>query len=1336
MWTLTNLMWLLLSGVLAILLYLVFIYWRNPVLIKLGLRNIPRRPTQSILIIIGLTLSTLIIVSSLAIGDTLNYSVRRQAVDAYGMIDEIVAPPLLSLLTTLASDDASDEEASQAQAELEQLTAGGLTSVLTVLSGGLPRISEERFRQLQVEAQDEPLIDGVAGSIIFPTIVRDLSSGQGEPFGFIFAVDDDYDQQFGLTTVAGEPVEMEELAPGVGNIFAQASNLFNAAADLGGQVGLGNVSISDVALVTAAVGAALTAGGEEGLDLSTIEIDVATLQELGINTAPLEEAGLETLSLENLGLTQDRLDSLGVTTTTVSLDTLAIPGVDAGTVSTLTNDLLGALNLNTLGSEIDRVLAQAGLQLRQGDVYLNRLGAEQLNAKVGDVVEIFVGPIPVPFRVKAIVEQAGPMAAFSPVVMLRLEEAQKLLFMRDNVNTILVSNLGDEMSGLEHTDAVGTRLRELAMDPAGLERIALILRRPAVRAQIDAGAVNVDDPLGEDFDGPAFIGDALAGFFQFADFQQLVQGFPAALDQPGIAPEFRSALANQRVREWLLELPLSSDDHRDLTTALTELNEFDLIDPLNKSNVVTVAGVGGTVFTSIFSLFGFFSILAGVLLIFLIFVMLAAERRSELGMARAIGVQRRDLVRMFVTEGLIYDLLAALFGVLLGVGISYLMVGFIGGLFNNLTGQISEYGGIFRFRFRTTTSSIIIAYCVGVLFTFVVVTVAATRVSRLNIVAAIRDLPENSIGKRRSLGGQLLRVLFWLLLMGAGAYLIQQAGTERLSLLLAGSTLVLAGVMLLIGGLLERTAMRTEQIQRVVYTVIGGGLLAIYGLPWSSWLGRSAVDMVQDGPWVLVSFALTMPMIILGAILVVMFNADVLTWLITLLLGGFGALTPVLKTAIAYPLSTRFRTGMAMLLFAMVISTVTIMTVVIEATQTLVAPNDERTAGFEISTSFSILSFFNPIEDLEAQIARQTEFPAEDIAAVGAVATDFAEAQRFEQEGATWRSLPIVGVSEGYWRQAAQVYTLAMRAPEFADDAAVWAALQSRDDVALLTRDMLFATEAAAAAAGERDFGGPMMDEDGREFGFGRRLFDDVTLDGTTLPPITLTVRAFDEGGTPGAEQSVQVIGVIDEAGTLAGQGLQMSGAAYAAILGTDSFAPDNYYLKVREGADVRAVAQEVERTFLSGGLNASVMAESFAQGQALTRGILRLFQGFMALGLLVGIAALGVISSRTVVERRQQIGMLRAIGFQSNMVTFSFLLEASFIALSGLLIGTLAGVTLGQNVVRQLLSALADERVFATPWLQIGGIVLLAYVCALLATLVPAFQAARIYPAEALRYE
>jgi ABC-type lipoprotein release transport system permease subunit len=39
-------------------------------------------------------------------------------------------------------------------------------------------------------------------------------------------------------------------------------------------------------------------------------------------------------------------------------------------------------------------------------------------------------------------------------------------------------------------------------------------------------------------------------------------------------------------------------------------------------------------------------------------------------------------------------------------------------------------------------------------------------------------------------------------------------------------------------------------------------------------------------------------------------------------------------------------------------------------------------------------------------------------------------------------------------------------------------------------------------------------------------------------------------------------------------------------------------------------------------------------------------------------------------------------------------------------------------------------------PWLQIGGIVLLAYVVSLLTTIMPARQASQIYPAEALRYE
>ena len=82
----------------------------------------------------------------------------------------------------------------------------------------------------------------------------------------------------------------------------------------------------------------------------------------------------------------------------------------------------------------------------------------------------------------------------------------------------------------------------------------------------------------------------------------------------------------------------------------------------------------GNAFMSLFTTFGSFSIFAGFLLIFLIFVMLAAERRGELGIARAVGTRRGHLVQMFLFEGAAYDLLAAAVGAALGVAVAFGMV--------------------------------------------------------------------------------------------------------------------------------------------------------------------------------------------------------------------------------------------------------------------------------------------------------------------------------------------------------------------------------------------------------------------------------------------------------------------------------------------------------------------------------------------------------------------------------------------------------------------------------------------------------------------------------------
>lgn len=124
-------------------------------------------------------------------------------------------------------------------------------------------------------------------------------------------------------------------------------------------------------------------------------------------------------------------------------------------------------------------------------------------------------------------------------------------------------------------------------------------------------------------------------------------------------------------------------------------------------------------------------------------------------------------------------------------------------------------------------------------------------------------------------------------------------------------------------------------------------------------------------------------------------------------------------------------------------------------------------------------------------------------------------------------------------------------------------------------------------------------------------------------------------------------------------------------------------------------------------------------------------------MGLVVGVAALGVISARAVVERRQGIGVMRAIGFEQGMVQLSFLIESSMIALAGIALGTGLGLIIAFNVIND---SKADgswvNLSFVVPWLNFAIIYVLVYGAALATSFLPARQAAAVYPAEALRYE
>ena len=89
----TNLALVMSSLLLIIILIVSVAGIRRRILVRMGTRNIPRRKGQSILIIIGLMLSSTIVATSLGIGDTVRYSIRSVVLDSLGTVDERISGP-------------------------------------------------------------------------------------------------------------------------------------------------------------------------------------------------------------------------------------------------------------------------------------------------------------------------------------------------------------------------------------------------------------------------------------------------------------------------------------------------------------------------------------------------------------------------------------------------------------------------------------------------------------------------------------------------------------------------------------------------------------------------------------------------------------------------------------------------------------------------------------------------------------------------------------------------------------------------------------------------------------------------------------------------------------------------------------------------------------------------------------------------------------------------------------------------------------------------------------------------------------------------------------------
>lgn len=214
------------------------------------------------------------------------------------------------------------------------------------------------------------------------------------------------------------------------------------------------------------------------------------------------------------------------------------------------------------------------------------------------------------------------------------------------------------------------------------------------------------------------------------------------------------------------------------------------------------------------------------------------------------------------------------------------------------------------------------------------------------------------------------------------------------------------------------------------------------------------------------------------------------------------------------------------------------------------------------------------------------------------------------------------------------------------------------------------------------------------------------------------------------------IIGVVDNSDS-AHFGLYINHAAYGNVaINPDMPEAQTYYFKVAPGQDKRAMSLALGSAFLDNGMETTVLEDVIWQQRGPRILISYILLGMVAMVLLFGVAALAITGTRAVVERRQQIGMIRALGGNRRLVENTFLCESFFIGA----LGSILGVTLGLVLTRNIFAVDFFEQFntglyFVVPWDQLGMIVGFAIIAALLAALLPAWQAGRIPPTDALRY-
>jgi putative ABC transport system permease protein len=676
----------------------------------------------------------------------------------------------------------------------------------------------------------------------------------------------------------------------------------------------------------------------------------------------------------------------------------------------------------------------------------------------------------------------------------------------------------------------------------------------------------------------------------------------------------------------------------------------------SKQDLLRVAKESGDEFSNLFLGIGTFAIIAGILLLVNIFVMLSEERKGQLGMLRAVGMRRSDLVRVFIIEGVIYSLIAGVVGAVLGIGVGWAIVKLAAPIFSSF-GDFS-----LSLAFSAEITSIIGGFFLGFLISMATITFTSVRIGRINIIRAIRDLPDPKARVTRtrtvvasSIAAAAALAWFFGSLGDNGAYLAA----------ILGPTIGAYALIPLVGRIVGRRL-----------AIIAS---SAFGLFWGI-LGNTILNGQFFDNGEIWSFVVQGVLLTFSAVVLLSQIQENLEGVIRRVAAPYLSL----RLSLAYPLARRFRTGLTLGMYSLVIFTMVFIAVMSNVFGGQVENTTTQEAG-----SFDILV-----------TASQSNPPSvRQIRSVDGV-----------DRVAAMRHGPLLFLPPSATAEEPEPWPASGIAPEFAD------------------------------------IGAPELDEyDEEKYASEEDAWNEVA----TNPNVTIVPINFLQGGggppativeigdvisvvdpVSGAQSQREVIGFTSN--DMAFSGAYMSIESIAEASGGRAPVSRFYVQASGSESEVREIATRMQGELLENGVEAESFSSIVEEFLSLNLQFLRLMQAYLALGLIVGIAGLGVVMVRAVRDRRREIGVLRSLGFVPPKVRRAFLLESGFVALEGILIGSILALVTSSQLVAN--GDFGEGIEFIVPWLQVAVVCTLALIASLFAAAWPAQQASKIAPAVALR--